>query len=78
MMLNSLKAASQLHLRPVPDSIDGKRIIGIVPQNFYNNHTGFFCKKEVQLQKVVKMPVFFRLGTKEYVDRMERKNVIIR
>jgi hypothetical protein len=35
---------------------------------------GFFCKKEVQVQQYTRLPLFFRLGTLEYVDRMEHKN----
>lgn len=33
----------------------------------------FFCKIEVKLEKAVKLPIKFRLGDVEYVDRMEGK-----
>jgi len=33
----------------------------------------FFCKIEVQLEKAVKMPVKFRLGSVDYVDYLEGK-----
>ncbi len=40
----------------------------------YNYHLlGAFCKIDVQLEKVVKMPVKFRLGTVNYVDKLEGK-----
>lgn len=32
-----------------------------------------FCKLEVQLEKVVKLPVKFRLGSVDYVDWLEGK-----
>ena len=73
IMLNSSKAASQLHLKPPADTLTKNINIRVLPQNFYNNHLGYFCKKEVQIQKLISMPVYFRLGSKEYVDWMERK-----
>ncbi len=40
----------------------------------YNYHLlGAFCKIDVQLEKMVKMPVKFRLGTVNYVDKLEGK-----
>ena len=44
-----------------------------MPRNFYNQSLGFFCKKEVQLQKATGLPLFIRLGSKEYVDYLEKK-----
>jgi hypothetical protein len=70
-LLISIKAASQLHLRPVPDSLPAKVSLKVLPQNFYIQHLGFFCKKEVQLQKITSLPVYIRLGSKEYVDARE-------
>ena len=41
----------------------------------YNYHLlGAFCKLDVQLEKVVQMPVKFRLGTVNYVDKLEGKS----
>lgn len=33
----------------------------------------FFCRLEWQLEKIVNMPIRFRLGDVEYVDRLEGK-----
>ena len=47
----------------------------IIPSNYYTSTLGFFCKKELQVQKALKFPVKFRLGTVEYCDKMEGKNI---
>ena len=71
--INSLKAASQAILKPLADTAAKPISIKVLPQNFYKAHLGFFCKKELQVQKLTKLPVFFRLGSKQYVDYLERK-----
>ena len=64
--------AAQSSLFPAKDSA---RFIHIktVPPQFYTQHLSFFCQKERQLQKVTRLPVFIRLGNKEYVDYLEQK-----
>ncbi len=73
VLLNSPKALSQLRLAPKADS--AKAVINMrpLPLNFYKTPTAFFCKKEVQLQKLTGLPLFIRLGSKEQADYLEGK-----
>lgn len=73
MLLNSHKALCQLSLSWKLDTSGHNINIRVLPQNFYTQHLGFFCKKEVQIQKLTAVPVYIRLGSKEYVDYLERK-----
>ena len=72
-MLNSMKAAAQLNLRAKVDTIEKKISLQLLPQNFYKQNLGYFCKKEIQFQKILSLPVFIRVGSKEYVDYLEQK-----
>jgi hypothetical protein len=73
MLLISLKASSQQRLTLFTDSASRAISLRVLPHNFYNQHLSFFCKKEVQLQKLTSLPVYFRIGSKEFVDYMEKK-----
>lgn len=44
-----------------------------IPAAYAYKDLAFFCKIEVQLEKVVKLPVKFRLGSVDYVDYLEGK-----
>lgn len=41
--------------------------------DYYNSTLGFFCKKEIQMEKTLKFPLKFRLGSVAYTDKMEGK-----
>jgi hypothetical protein len=65
-------AQAQQFQPPVKDSMRFSKTLPLL-QNYYAQHLGFFCKKELQVQKLSKVNVFFRLGSKEYVDYLEQK-----
>lgn len=44
-----------------------------MPSAYAYKDLAFFCKIEVQLEKAVKLPVKFRLGSVDYVDYLEGK-----
>ena len=46
-----------------------------LPGNFYASNLGFFCRKELQVQKAVKLPLFFRVGTLDYCNKLEGKMI---
>jgi hypothetical protein len=50
----------------------------IISSNFYTQNFGFFCKKELQLEKITKIPFKFRLGSVQQCDWMEGKRVTLR
>jgi hypothetical protein len=48
-------------------------VFPVIASNFYTQNFGFFCKKELQLEKLTKVPFKFRLGSVQQCDWMEGK-----
>jgi hypothetical protein len=66
-------ALAQLRLTALSDSAKAGFSLPVLPQNFYNQHLSFFCKKEAQLQKLTSLPLIIRVGSKDEVDYLEKK-----
>jgi hypothetical protein len=65
-------AAIKATITPV-FSINQPIFFSIINSNFYTQNLGFFCKKELQVEKVIKFPLKFRLGSVQQCDWMEGK-----
>ncbi|MEM9884928.1 MAG: hypothetical protein AAF849_03480 [Bacteroidota bacterium] len=51
-----------------PSILEAKKL----SENYWNN-LGFFCKVEIKMEQKTQFPVRFRLGSVDYVDRLEGK-----
>lgn len=80
-LIVTLSVTAQIQLQPVSnqpsyaqkmDSLR-KSPVKILPPDHYVKGLGFFCKKELQLEKATKIPFRFRLGSLEYTDQLEGK-----
>ena len=47
--------------------------INIITPNYYAQHLGFICKKEIALEKITKLPLRIRVGSLQQCNYMEGK-----
>ncbi|HXB31909.1 MAG TPA: hypothetical protein VNV35_00745 [Puia sp.] len=48
-------------------------ILDIYGSGPYMSSLGYFCRKEVQIEKMTRLPLRFRLGSLQEVNRLEGK-----
>ena len=45
----------------------------VIPADRVVTHFGFFCKRELELEKTIRLPLRFRLGSLDYCNKLEGK-----
>lgn len=48
-------------------------ICNMINSAYYTQHFGFVCKKELALQKAIKVPLYIRLGSLQQCNYLEGK-----
>ncbi|MDI9365779.1 MAG: hypothetical protein QM541_12565 [Flavobacterium sp.] len=78
MMVIGEKLAAQMVLPNAPKKLPLDSLknlpLRVLASNYYSSNLPFFCKQELQIQKIVKLPVKFRIGSVEEVDKLEGKH----
>ena len=61
---------------PIDSSVNTKNLcapVTVIPLDYYTKTLGFFCRKEIQIEKTIRFPLKLRLGSVAYTDKMEGK-----
>ena len=68
-----LKTSFNSYLFENSKSVSALRGYKIINGNYYTQHFGFVCKKELALQKSIKVPLHIRLGSLQQCNYLEGK-----
>lgn len=78
MMVVGQKLSAQMTLPNTPKQLPLDSLknlpLRVLASNYYSSNLPFFCKQELQIQKLVKVPVKFRIGSVDEVDKLEGKH----
>ena len=58
---------------PNIQKLDSRLTTNVVPQDFYTQNFGFFCKQELRVEKVTRLPLRFRIGSLQQCNYYEGK-----
>jgi len=53
--------------------LEGVQMGALIPADRVVTHFGFFCRRELELEKTIRLPLRFRLGSLEYCNKLEGK-----
>ena len=60
------------HILPAATQVD-RMNWKLLPADYYTRDFGFFCKRELEVEKKLHLPLKFRLGSLEYCNYLEGK-----
>jgi hypothetical protein len=55
------------------EAVNLSRPFAVISQNYYTQHFGMMCKKELAIEKLTKIPFRFRLGSLQQCNYLEGK-----
>ena len=67
------KAVTLMHPRPVLAAWNRDILRDVYGSGSYMSNLGYFCRKEVEIEKMTHLPLRFRLGSLQEVNRLEGK-----
>jgi hypothetical protein len=70
-------AVASKKVNPAFSFIPSSYSLQVITPDYYTSNFGYFCKKELQLEKITKLPFKFRLGSVEQCDWLEGKRTVI-